>query len=254
MTNSFVENQSFRRSYASSEPIGIVICDSVRLFREGLLHVLRSTGLDIRQLASSLSDWKADTDVVIWGMDPSGDIGPQLEDLRIARERQPNARFVAFVNPADVQQMRQVAAAGVDAVLSRDISGEVLHRALELVVLGQQLFPAAVLSLGGDIDPFRRAALAVNPLPGTPGTPPVGLGPAGLRTDVALSEREAQILRCLVEGSSNKLIARELEITEATVKVHIKGLLRKIGASNRTQAAIWGLANGFRAATEPDAA
>lgn len=55
----------------------------------------------------------------------------------------------------------------------------------------------------------------------------------------AISEREWQILRCLVRGESNKSIARELGIAETTVKVHIKSLLRKLCVSNRTQAAIW---------------
>jgi two-component system nitrate/nitrite response regulator NarL len=54
-----------------------------------------------------------------------------------------------------------------------------------------------------------------------------------------LSDREAQILRCLTQGASNKVIARELGVAEATVKVHIKAILRKVKASNRTQAAMW---------------
>ncbi len=48
-------------------------------------------------------------------------------------------------------------------------------------------------------------------------------------------------MRCLAVGLQNKLIARELSITEGTVKVHVKGLLRKTGARNRTQLAIWAL-------------
>ncbi|WP_335645188.1 response regulator transcription factor [Azospirillum humicireducens] len=53
------------------------------------------------------------------------------------------------------------------------------------------------------------------------------------------------MLRCLQNGSSNKMIANHLRITEATVKIHLKSLLRKIDVSNRTQAALWGLNNGF---------
>jgi two-component system nitrate/nitrite response regulator NarL len=53
------------------------------------------------------------------------------------------------------------------------------------------------------------------------------------------SDREAQILRLLTTGASNKLIARELGLAEATIKVHIKAILRKAKAANRTQAAIW---------------
>jgi two-component system nitrate/nitrite response regulator NarL len=63
-----------------------------------------------------------------------------------------------------------------------------------------------------------------------------------------LSEREEDILKNLVNGSSNKLIARICTVTEATVKVHIKSILRKTRVANRTQAAIWALENGYAAA------
>jgi two-component system nitrate/nitrite response regulator NarL len=63
-----------------------------------------------------------------------------------------------------------------------------------------------------------------------------------------LSEREVQVLNGLVKGHANKVIARTCDIAESTVKVHIKSILRKIRLSNRTQAAIWALGNGY---TEP---
>ena len=62
-----------------------------------------------------------------------------------------------------------------------------------------------------------------------------------------LSEREAQILDGLVKGHANKVIARTCDITEATVKVHMKSILRKIRVANRTQAAIWALEHGYPA-------
>src|SRR5437588_5379583 len=64
-----------------------------------------------------------------------------------------------------------------------------------------------------------------------------------LRNRPRLSEREAQILDGLVQGHANKVIARSCDITEATVKVHMKSLLRKIQVANRTQAAVWALEN-----------
>ena len=60
---------------------------------------------------------------------------------------------------------------------------------------------------------------------------------------MVLSQREGQVLCWLMDGASNKVIARELQLTETTVKAHIKGVLRKVRASNRTQAAIWALEN-----------
>ena len=58
------------------------------------------------------------------------------------------------------------------------------------------------------------------------------------------------ILRCIIEGNSNKCIARKIDIAEATVKVHVKAILRKIRVQNRTQAAIWGINNGSH--TQPE--
>ena len=79
-------------------------------------------------------------------------------------------------------------------------------------------------------------------------------GPAG---DVVrnLSRRELVILRTLTEGASNKVIALKLVITELTVKVHMKAILRKLRLQNCTQAAIWArthlgeLASSYAAAT-----
>jgi two-component system nitrate/nitrite response regulator NarL len=67
------------------------------------------------------------------------------------------------------------------------------------------------------------------------------------RNRPGLSEREAQILGGLVQGHANKVIARSCDITEATVKVHMKSILRKIRVANRTQAAVWALEHGHSA-------
>jgi len=62
-----------------------------------------------------------------------------------------------------------------------------------------------------------------------------------------LSEREEEILKGVVKGHSNKMIARTCGVTDATIKVHMKSILRKIRVANRTQAAIWALEQGYGA-------
>lgn len=62
-----------------------------------------------------------------------------------------------------------------------------------------------------------------------------------------LSEREQEILKGVVRGHSNKMIARTCGVTDATIKVHMKSILRKIRVANRTQAAIWALEQGYGA-------
>jgi DNA-binding CsgD family transcriptional regulator len=66
--------------------------------------------------------------------------------------------------------------------------------------------------------------------------------------DPQLSLREREILLRLAEGESNKQIARLCNITESTVKVHLKAILRKITVHNRTQAAIWAISKGYHVA------
>jgi two-component system nitrate/nitrite response regulator NarL len=60
-----------------------------------------------------------------------------------------------------------------------------------------------------------------------------------------LSDREVEVLASLVAGNANKEIAIQTGLSESTVKVHLRNILRKIGASNRTQAAIWAIRHGF---------
>jgi len=60
-----------------------------------------------------------------------------------------------------------------------------------------------------------------------------------------LSDREVQILGFLLDGAQNKEIAHELQISDGTVKTHLKAILKKIGAQNRTQAAIWAASQGM---------
>jgi two-component system nitrate/nitrite response regulator NarL len=106
--------------------------------------------------------------------------------------------------------------------------GSGLVRALELVIAGETFLPAVIgLALLEQLShPAMPDAQAVRTAPQS--------GLAG-----RLSDRETQILRCLMQGASNKEIGRQLDLAEATVKVHIKSILRKIRAANRTQAAMW---------------
>jgi two-component system, NarL family, nitrate/nitrite response regulator NarL len=90
-----------------------------------------------------------------------------------------------------------------------------------------------------DVAEHEEVSVSIGALPQHPMNVPA------LRNHPGLSEREAQILGGLVKGQANKVIARTSEIAEATVKVHVKAILRKIRVKNRTQAAIWAMANGY---------
>jgi two-component system nitrate/nitrite response regulator NarL len=99
---------------------------------------------------------------------------------------------------------------------------------MQLVLLGEKVFPTSLGHL-----------LTNHPLARQSEDQSLG-GLAGL------SQREAQILACLLNGTSNKQIANELNIAEGTVKVHLKAIMKKINVRNRTQAAMWAANNGIR--------
>jgi two-component system nitrate/nitrite response regulator NarL len=118
-------------------------------------------------------------------------------------------------------------------------------KSMELLMMGETIFPPAlsfVLDSEGD-DPGKEVGHLGEAAPDDETGQAVLLA-----TDDSfapqLSPREKSILRCLIEGDSNKGIARKVDIAEATVKVHVKAILRKIRVQNRTQAAIWGVNRG----------
>jgi two-component system, NarL family, nitrate/nitrite response regulator NarL len=136
---------------------------------------------------------------------------------------------VVLANNFVVDALRDAMNAGADGYLMKDVSPEALLQSLELVMLGEKVFPT------------NLAAMLLN----------LDSTPSPMNSIRGLSPREQEILQALVTGASNKLIAIKLGITEATVKVHLKTLLRKIDVNNRTQAAIWAMNNGFSAEGAP---
>lgn len=142
-----------------------------------------------------------------------------------ARELFPGTRIVLMSDDIDMESMGRCFAAGLDGYLLKDIGRDSLADSLRLVQVGEKVFPSRLASIMVD---YTRQLVE----------PQICMDKV---RDCHLSEREADILRCLITGDSNKLIARKLEITESTVKVHLKSILKKTRAANRTQAAMWAL-------------
>lgn len=217
----------------------IIIVDRRQLPREGMRRLLESCSFRVigegRTLQEALRALApgARPDLLLHSCEDDAEAERELASVLAAREQFRGVKSVLVTDCVRTDVLAKAVRAGVEAILSKDISSEVLQRAIELVLLGHRTFPTDLTELL-----LEAAALEAEPrLPPSPPMPAV----ATERRSTMLSPREHQILRCLVEGLSNKMIARELDITEATVKVHIKGLLRKTRMANRTQAAIWAL-------------
>ena len=161
-----------------------------------------------------------------------------------------NTGVKAVILAASHQPEDVVAAlrAGACGFLCQDIPGDRLLRSLELIALGEMIVhPQFACSRTANDDQATDDRDDNNPFLAKGGgayfesrvameaareNPNCNVAPS-------LSRREMVILRMLMQGGSNKVIARNLVITESTVKVHMKAILRKLRLENRTQAAIW---------------
>jgi two-component system nitrate/nitrite response regulator NarL len=201
-----------------------VLIEPSCLFRQGLKHLLADTHFAVEVEFSTIEQAVGDT--VASGLVIIGKASTEPGDLQQLREAYSEARIVVLASDLTVDALRDAMNAGADGFLMNDVSPEALLQSLELVMLGEKVFPTNLAAMLLDL------SNAPSPLNSVRGV---------------MTPREHEILQALVTGSSNKMIANRLGITEATVKIHLKTLLRKIDVNNRTQAAIWAVNNGFSA-------
>jgi len=225
-----------------------VLAGPSTLLREGLTRILAQTEFRIVASAMCVDDLvlpaPAQDQSILLIIDAGDDLHPVVGQVKLFKRRYPAARVAVL---ADHQQPRDIVSAfraGANAYCIKAAPCDALVKSLELVMLGETILPAPILSLihdraDDDEDDDRRAGVARD----VRKTAKEFL--AAESNDMPrLSLKERCILNCLIEGDSNKVIARKINIAEATVKVHIKAILRKVRVHNRTQAAIWAMNNG----------
>lgn len=136
-----------------------------------------------------------------------------LAGLKTALDNGKGARVALMSGTATRDVAEQALEIGAAGFLPKTLPAKSLVNAVRFMAMGEQYAPVDFMTASSE-------ATAVNPLA------------------EKLSPRELQVLQGLCEGKANKEIARELGIQEPTVKLHMKTLYRKIGAHNRTQAAM----------------
>jgi len=143
-----------------------------------------------------------------------------IEATRRIRASRPDAAVIVLTSFSDRERILRALDAGAAGYLLKDAEPDELRRALEAASRGEApLDPRAARALLS----ARRAA-----------------SPAE-----ALSEREREVLAMVGEGLANKAIARQLGISEKTVKAHLTSVFRRIEVTDRTQAALWAQRNGI---------
>jgi DNA-binding NarL/FixJ family response regulator len=136
--------------------------------------------------------------------------------LELVRLRLPDAPVIVLSDREDIDEVNTALVSGVRAYIPTSVESEVAVAAVRLVDAGGTFFPAAALR---------------------PAVPKPDGALRGLPDELDLTPRELSVLDLLREGKPNKLIARELKMEEGTVKVHVRNILKKLHAANRTHAA-----------------
>src|SRR5215475_412213 len=214
------------------------------LLREGLAKILRAANFRILSSVSCADELRIGKPlpkpVLFLVVHTGDDFDTTLEQIELSGQRYPEGRIAVVADRYQPNELVSAFRAGANGYFVNVITCDRFIKAVELVSMGETIYPPALLSfiLGADSPKLVEAAL------GEERGESIHLSMEGTSAR-SLSPREKLILQCLVEGDSNKCIARKIDITEATVKVHVKAILRKIRVHNRTQAAIWGMNNAF---------
>ena len=222
----------------------ILLVDDHTLFREALLHVLRqfdsaavvieaATAREAVRLAAHYHD----LDLILLDLTLPGLNGlcalPELHELR------PTVPLVILSASEDASDVRQALDAGAMGYVPKSSSSREMINALRLVLAGEVYVPLALLA--------ALEALATASIQATASV-------AEEKETGGLTPRQAEVLRLMGQGLSNKGICKRLNVAEGTVKLHVAAVMRALNAGNRTQAVIEATRRGLIPAADSEKA
>ena len=213
-------------------PHSVLIIDDHPLLRKGISQLLAledaleligeaGSGEEGLTLAQQLRP-----DLILLDLNMKGMGG--LDTIKALKATDLDSRVIVLTVSDDEMDVVTALRLGADGYLLKDMEPEDLLDSLRRAGAGR-------LALSPGVTDLLARALREEAQPRTP-------------EEAGLTERERQVLGLLPHGGSNKSIARELGVTEGTVKVHIKNLLKKLQLKSRTEAAVWVVEHGVRAA------
>lgn len=215
-------------------PVNVRLLCGNAIVREGLSRILMERDFRVTQFPNMAAALQlADTS----GEDP----GPSLllidhgtedldaDTLSALQLRHPGSYVVILSDRFDFQIMLKAFRLGALGYIVKEISCDRLIATLRLVAMGERVLPPQLADELQSRPSLADALEVERPVDAT-----------------CLSDRELEILRWLIMGCPNKVISKRMSISEATVKVHVKAVLRKLRVKNRTQAAIWAANHGMR--------
>lgn len=205
------------------QPASVLMVDDHPLLRKGLTQLIEleddlavigeaSNGLDAIELATRLEPDLITLDLNMQGMDG-------LQTLKKLRELGIESRVIMLTVSDNDEEVLEAIRLGADGYLLKDMEPEDIIQKIKDATLGKMaISPKLTEVLATALrNPRRRVNNSL----------------------ANLTDRELEILKHIAKGLSNKLIARELDISDGTVKVHVKHLLKKLNLRSRVEAAVW---------------
>lgn len=198
----------------------ILIADDHALFRDGLAMRLEEINPDIvlHQAATfsqalKILDKEADINLIIADLDMPD---MKWEDgIRELKSKSPNSSLVVISASEDIRNIRKILATGIKGYIPKRSDPKIMHNALKLILDGGTYIPPALIETSSEnrLNGYKNSGKT-------------------------LTNRQSQVLDLIAQGKSNKQIAYEMGVSEATVKLHINALLRSLKVNNRTQAVV----------------
>lgn len=210
--------------------IRVLLVDDHTLFRSGIQSLLErhpefavvgeaGDGLEGAKRAKSL-----EPDAVLLDLHMPGVSG--LETLRMIIEENRSARVLMLTVSENGEDLSDALRAGATGYLLKNVGSEILIDAIRRAAQGESVVSAHMVSKL--VEQMRRGS-------------PTAMPPQGDK----LSPREREILSLVARGDSNKEIARQLELAESTIKIHVQSILKKLNLTSRVQAAVYAVEHPF---------
>lgn len=210
----------------------VLVADDHGLYRSGFGFLLRDR-MGFRSVIEASSfdsalDRLAETpnvELALFDLAMPGISGP--EGLRVVKETYPAIRVAIVSGSEERNDVVKAVAMGLNGYVPKSLADDEIVGALKDILDGRVFVPRFMTS--GNAAPHPARA--------TTETPAAKGDPGGGATNKAISPRQRDVLDCVRRGLSNKEIARELDIAEGTVKIHLAALFSHFGARNRTELA-----------------
>jgi DNA-binding NarL/FixJ family response regulator len=210
--------------------VKILVVDDHPLIREAMRSVLQQLDAKNEVLeagdceeALAIADRESELALVLLDIRLPGISG--LDGLEVLRERHPSVPVVVLSASEDRNEVMRALDLGAMGFIPKSQSSRVMIGALKLVLAGGVYLPAEVLSSQPSAAPAASERGIV-------------YDPKTQAADIGLTPRQSEVLSLLVQGKPNKVICRDLNLAEGTVKIHVAAILKALNVTNRTQAVV----------------